>query len=176
MTEDAAVSKTVRFAWVIAVGLAAIAASGRVVNAQQAQIRSGGTVAPSVGPATFPHQKHFEALAVECTACHHETNARALRMPHKKYFDDFWTDCRICHQRAGASAGMPQSCSACHHSSPTSIADETLSAKVVIHKKCWECHESGKGEAASKGCAKCHARAPAGTAGTQSPGVSSKHR
>ena len=114
----------------------------------------------SVGEVAFPHQFHFEDLELECQTCHHETNASALRMPHGEYFDDFWIDCRICHRSDGSSVSQPQPCSDCHHDSPTGIADETLSAKVVVHKKCWECHELEKGEKASQSCADCHLKKP----------------
>jgi hypothetical protein len=32
-----------------------------------------------------------------------------------------------------------------------------LSPKVVIHQSCWECHEIGTGEDASRNCKTCHA-------------------
>jgi hypothetical protein len=110
----------------------------------------------SVGEVAFPHQFHFEDLELECQACHHDINAATLRMPHEDYFEDFWIDCRICHKDEGSAVSEPQSCSNCHHDSPTDIADETLSAKVVVHKQCWECHELEKGEEASRGCKVCH--------------------
>ena len=119
----------------------------------------------SIGEVTFPHQFHFEDLELECQACHHETNATSLKMPHEDYFDDFWIDCKICHRGDGTSASQPRSCSSCHHDSPTSIADETLSTKVVIHKICWKCHEIEKGEKASQGCSDCHVKNPDKKAG-----------
>jgi len=114
----------------------------------------------SIGEVAFPHQFHFEDLEFECQTCHHETNASTLKMPHEDYFEDFWIDCRICHKAAGTSSSQPQSCSNCHHDSPTDIADETLSAKVVIHKNCWQCHEMEKGEKASQSCSVCHLTQP----------------
>lgn len=110
----------------------------------------------SIGDVSFPHKFHSEDLEIECQTCHHETNATKLNMPHKDYFKDFWIDCSICHKGDGSTVSEPMSCSKCHHSSPVDIADETLSAKVVIHKKCWECHEIGKGQQASRGCKNCH--------------------
>ena len=110
----------------------------------------------SVGDVEFPHQFHFEELEFECQTCHHETNASKLKMPHEEYFDDFWIDCLICHRSDGSAVLQPHSCSECHHDSPTDIADETLSTKVVVHKKCWECHEVGNGEGASRSCTDCH--------------------
>jgi Zn finger protein HypA/HybF involved in hydrogenase expression len=78
-------------------------------------------------------------------------------MPHPEYFEDFWIRCETCHHVA-AEPGCAQSCSACHHGSPASIADETLSSKVVIHQSCWECHPTSTGREASLGCALCHQR------------------
>ena len=117
----------------------------------------GEIVSPSViGEVSFPHAFHVEELGFECSDCHHETDATRLNMPHEEYFEDFWIDCRTCHREAGPAA-EPQSCARCHHASPVSTADETLSAKVVIHRSCWECHDSGTGEEASRGCGFCHA-------------------
>ncbi|MCJ7581280.1 MAG: cytochrome c family protein [Candidatus Aminicenantes bacterium] len=114
----------------------------------------------SVGEVAFPHQFHFEGLELECQTCHHEINASILQMPHEAYFDDFWIDCKICHRGDGSAVSQPQSCSNCHHNSPTDIADETLSAKVVIHKNCWKCHEMERGEKASQSCSVCHIKNP----------------
>jgi hypothetical protein len=109
-----------------------------------------------IGPAVFPHEKHVKELEIECVTCHHETNAGPLTFPHKDYFDDFWIDCTTCHRAAGAAALEPQACSNCHHSRNGDVADETLSAKVVIHKNCWSCHDMGKGAKASSACKECH--------------------
>jgi hypothetical protein len=110
----------------------------------------------SAGEAVFPHQKHVDELQIECTACHHETNAATLHFPHEDYFDDFWIDCKICHHEQGAVKLEAQACSNCHHTRPKDIADETLSAKVVIHKNCWQCHPTEKGAEASQNCKFCH--------------------
>ena len=109
----------------------------------------------ALGPARFPHSTHAFDLEIECVACHHETDAAALNIPHPEYFDDFWIQCQTCH-RAGAPPAAPQSCSGCHHSSPTSIADETLSAKVVVHRTCFTCHEAGTGASAARSCGTRH--------------------
>jgi len=106
--------------------------------------------------ATFPHEKHAAEFGVECVKCHHETNAKPLAIPHMGYFDDLWIDCGTCHHKAGAEALGPQACSTCHHAKNGDIADETLSAKVVIHKNCWSCHEVGTGASASASCKTCH--------------------
>lgn len=110
----------------------------------------------AIGPARFPHDEHAEDLEIECKECHHETDAAPLTFPHQDYFDDFWIDCRICHHDTRPVSTEPRPCSACHHSPNGNIADETLSAKVVIHKKCWECHDTGTGAEASATCTDCH--------------------
>lgn len=115
-----------------------------------------------LGDVTFQHQFHADELGIECVACHHETNAAALEVPHTEYFSDFWINCKICH-RPGAAPTRPQACSLCHHTSPVNIADETLSSKVVIHRSCWGCHETGTGAAASASCPACHAGMSAAT-------------
>ncbi len=116
----------------------------------------GTVVLTSMGPASFPHEKHATEFEIECVKCHHETNAKPLSIPHMDYFDDLWIECGTCHRKAGAEALGPQACSACHHSTNGDIADETLSAKVVIHKNCWSCHEVGVGASASATCKTCH--------------------
>jgi hypothetical protein len=108
-----------------------------------------------VGDVGFPHQMHFDDMGVPCQDCHHEVNATKLDMPHGDYFDDFWIDCSACHTESGTPS-TSQACSNCHHSDPTGIADETLSSKVVVHKSCWTCHETGTGDEASESCGTCH--------------------
>jgi hypothetical protein len=110
----------------------------------------------AIGEVTFPHALHAEELGFDCSECHHETAAAGLATPHDEYFEDLWVECAKCHREAAAAA-MPQSCGECHHDSPTSTADETLSAKVVIHRSCWACHDSGTGAEASQSCNFCHA-------------------
>jgi Cytochrome c7 and related cytochrome c len=116
----------------------------------------GTVVLASMGPANFPHEKHATEFEIECVKCHHETNAKPLSIPHMEYFNDLWIDCGTCHHKAGAEALGPQACSSCHHAQNGDIADETLSAKVVIHKNCWSCHEVGQGASASATCKTCH--------------------
>ncbi|MHA2100660.1 MAG: cytochrome c3 family protein [Candidatus Kariarchaeaceae archaeon] len=114
-------------------------------------------ISPSaVGEVSFPHLFHFEDLEFECVDCHHEINAAKLITPHNEYFNDFWIDCNICHNGNETVRMEAQACSACHHTHPYGIADETLSAKVVIHKNCWQCHEVETGLAASKSRELCH--------------------
>lgn len=114
----------------------------------------------AIGEVRFPHSLHAEELGFECSECHHETDAARLESPHPEYFEDLWPGCGSCHG-AGAAAGAPRSCGECHHDSPVTNADETLSAKVVIHRSCWGCHDSGTGAEASASCGFCHAAGPA---------------
>lgn len=114
------------------------------------------TFESSTGMVTFPHELHTE-MEIPCEDCHHETQASSLSMPHPDYFEDFWIRCETCHH-AAAEPGCPQGCSVCHHGSPATIADQTLSSKVVIHRACWECHPAGTGSEASQGCDLCHQR------------------
>lgn len=127
-------------------------------DASMSAVPSAATSATkaSIGPARFPHEKHFEELEIECVTCHHETNAKPLVFPHPRLLDDFWVDCSTCHRAKGEPPLEAQACSACHHSENGASGDETLSAKVVIHKSCWSCHEVGTGAAASVSCKGCH--------------------
>lgn len=106
------------------------------------------------GAVTFPHLLH-EEMGIPCEDCHHDTLAGPLTMPHPEYFEDFWIQCATCH-RASSQPSCPQRCASCHHSSPSTVADESLSTKVVIHQSCWECHPTGAGSEASDNCGICH--------------------
>jgi hypothetical protein len=107
-----------------------------------------------MGELKFSHDMHTDDLELECTECHHETHAAQLEISHEDYFDDFWIDCQSCHN--SATAQEPQSCANCHHSSVEDVADETRSAKVVLHQSCWSCHEVTTGVEASQSCGVCH--------------------
>jgi len=107
----------------------------------------------SVGDVHFPHDKH---VSMGCQTCHHQIQAAELETPHPGYMDSSWIHCRTCHSEEAATGSAFYKCSHCHHSEPTDIADETLSTKVVTHKSCWKCHQSGTGVDASKGCGDCH--------------------
>lgn len=107
-----------------------------------------------LGAANFPHSYHIDDLGLECHDCHHETSAASLETPHPAYFEDFWIECETCH-RPGGGVAEPESCDACH-TGGSGAADETLSAKVAIHRSCWGCHEMGTGAEASRGCGFCH--------------------
>ena len=70
---------------------------------------------------------------------------------------DSWVSCRDCHDET-QNHSTYYGCAKCHHSNLENIADETLSAKVVVHKSCWKCHLSGTGVKASERCSFCHHR------------------
>jgi len=132
-------------------------ADAPAAEAGASQLQDAGEAAPSeLGEVIFPHDEHTDEMEVECEECHHETNAASLEFPHPELFADFWVDCRICHHEPDGPELEPQACSDCHRAAADDAADETLSAKVVIHKLCWECHEIGVGAEASEACEYCH--------------------
>ncbi|OGA16313.1 MAG: hypothetical protein A3I63_00595 [Betaproteobacteria bacterium RIFCSPLOWO2_02_FULL_66_14] len=110
----------------------------------------------SVGEVTFLHQAHTEDRAIGCAECHHQINAKALNTPHPDYLQSSWINCKACHREQNRVKQGVYACSTCHPASPTNIADETLSAKVVIHKQCWNCHPVSTGKEASRSCETCH--------------------
>ena len=110
----------------------------------------------SVGEVVFHHQMHTKDLAIKCVECHHTINARKLNTPHPDYFKSSSINCETCHDESEKIKQKAYTCSGCHRTNPTNIADETLSAKVVVHQKCWKCHPVGTAKEASKGCEKCH--------------------
>ena len=110
----------------------------------------------SVGEVTFTHEMHIKERAIQCVECHHQINAKKLSTPHPDYFKSSSIKCEICHNESEKMKQKAYTCSACHRSNPSNIADETLSAKVVIHKQCWKCHQVGAGKEASKACEFCH--------------------
>ena len=112
----------------------------------------------SVGNVLFPHSVHAKDQEIECTECHHQIHAGELDTPHPGYMTSSWVSCNICHNTNPENSQKYYRCSYCHHSDPDDIADETLSSKVVTHKSCWNCHESGTGVEASKGCSECHVK------------------
>jgi c(7)-type cytochrome triheme protein len=110
----------------------------------------------SVGEVVFPHRAHVDDYGFDCVECHHETRAAALATPHPGYLEDSGVDCAVCHGQSTPLAA--RTCSACHGSSIETVASDSLSAKVAIHRTCWKCHEPATGAEASAGCALCHAR------------------
>jgi len=111
------------------------------------------------GEALFDHELHTDDLELDCADCHHETDAAPLRTPHEEYFDDYWIRCQTCHYSGEGNGLEPQACSECHPETPASVIEETLSAKVVIHISCAECHDWGTALDATEACAFCHAEA-----------------
>jgi Zn finger protein HypA/HybF involved in hydrogenase expression len=112
--------------------------------------------ASSAGEVTFHHQMHIKDLGVKCAECHHSINAKKLSTPHPDYLKSPSIKCEICHHESEKISQKAYTCSECHRTNPMNIADETLSAKVVIHKQCWKCHPVGTGKEASTVCEKCH--------------------
>jgi hypothetical protein len=110
----------------------------------------------SVGEVNFQHQTHIKDRAIPCAECHHQINAKKLHTPHPDYLTSSWIKCKVCHEESGKAKQQIFACSACHDTSPKNIADETLSAKVVVHKQCWKCHPAGTGKNASASCQLCH--------------------
>jgi hypothetical protein len=111
----------------------------------------------SVGEVLFKHQLHIQERGIGCPECHHQIDAKKLQTPHPQYFKSSWINCEICHVESRKAERKAFTCSECHRTNPVNIADETLSAKVVIHRQCWKCHAVSSGKDASKGCAFCHA-------------------
>ena len=112
----------------------------------------------SVGDVLFPHGLHVTDLELDCAECHHQIHAMDLDTPHPGYMTSSWISCNICHNTDTPDRNQYYKCSDCHHSDLDDIADETLSSKVVTHKSCWNCHESGTGVEASQGCSDCHVK------------------
>jgi hypothetical protein len=110
----------------------------------------------SVGEVAFTHEIHIKDRGIQCVECHHQINAKKLDTPHPDYFSASSIKCEICHNEAEKTKQKAYTCSECHPTNPVNIADETLSAKVVVHKQCWKCHQVGAGEDASKACQMCH--------------------
>ena len=110
----------------------------------------------TLGEVIFQHQKHIREHGIKCPVCHHPVIAKKLDTPHPAYFRSSPVDCKVCHNDSEKTKKTVYTCSGCHRSNPISIADETLSSKVVIHKMCWDCHEVGTDKESSKLCKKCH--------------------
>ncbi|MGD2129863.1 MAG: hypothetical protein PVJ33_04140 [Lysobacterales bacterium] len=113
------------------------------------------TFESSLGNVTFPHRMHMK---MGCQTCHHQIHAKHFETPHPAYLSYSWVNCQLCHSEDASISTSYYGCRRCHHSNLANIADETLSAKVVVHKSCWKCHLSGTGAAASERCNFCHVR------------------
>ena len=112
------------------------------------------TFESSVGTVHFPHRVHQK---MGCQKCHHQIHAKDLNTPHEAYLTYSWVNCHDCHDESQNDSSY-YGCAKCHHSNLQNIADETLNAKVVVHKSCWKCHLSGTGAVASERCVFCHVR------------------
>jgi hypothetical protein len=112
------------------------------------------TFESSVGQVHFPHKVHQK---MGCQNCHHQIHAKDLLTPHEEYLTYSWVNCRDCHDES-ENTSTYYGCAKCHHSNLENIADETLNAKVVVHKSCWKCHLSGTGVEASERCSYCHVK------------------
>ena len=110
----------------------------------------------TAGEVVFHHQMHIKDLGVKCVECHHSINAKKLSTPHPDYLKSPSIKCEICHDESEKIKQKAYTCSGCHRTNPMNIADETLSAKVVVHKQCWKCHPVSTGKEASTVCEKCH--------------------
>jgi hypothetical protein len=113
------------------------------------------TFESSVGNVHFPHRVHQK---LGCQKCHHQIHAKDLVTPHPAYLTYSWVNCDDCHNKESETNTSYYGCAKCHHSNLQNIADETLNAKVVVHKSCWKCHVSGTGAKASANCVFCHVR------------------
>jgi hypothetical protein len=111
------------------------------------------TFESSLGNVHFPHRIHQK---MGCKNCHHQIHAKELNTPHEEYLGYSWVSCHDCHYVGSETDGSYYGCAACHHSNLQNIADETLNAKVVVHRSCWKCHLSGTGAEASEKCSFCH--------------------
>jgi len=107
----------------------------------------------SVGDVHFPHRVHQK---MGCQRCHHQIHAKDLVTPHPAYLTYSWVNCQDCHNPESETNTSYYGCAKCHHSNLANIADETLNAKVVVHKNCWKCHTTGTGAQASANCSFCH--------------------
>jgi hypothetical protein len=115
------------------------------------------TFESGLGDVHFPHRAHQK---MGCKNCHHQIHAKTLVTPHEEYLTYSWVNCGDCHDADTAISTSYYGCDHCHHSNLENIADETLTAKVVIHKSCWNCHLSGTGAEASERCSFCHKAEP----------------
>jgi len=140
----------------VAVSVIFFVAASSSSNADTVAIPSARNFPSSVGEVIFHHQMHIKDLGIKCVECHHQINAKKLNTPHPDYFKSSSIKCGVCHGESEKIEQKAYVCSQCHRTNPINIADETLSAKVVVHKSCWKCHAVGIGKEASKGCEKCH--------------------
>ncbi len=137
-------------------GALVLFAAWPLVNANAADMPAERVFPSSAGEVIFHHEMHVKDLAIKCADCHHAIYAKKLSTPHPDYLKASAIKCEICHNESEKIKKKAYTCSACHATNPMNIADETLSAKVVIHKQCWKCHPVATGKDASTACGKCH--------------------
>jgi hypothetical protein len=137
-----------------AVESGAAPAADRVAKSEGGGIPSQIRFASAVGDVVFQHEMHFKDRGIACVQCHHQINAKKLSTPHPEYLKSSAVNCQVCHKETEQTV---YSCTGCHDAKRRDIADETLSAKVVIHKQCQTCHSVGTGKDASNACLLCHA-------------------
>ena len=125
-------------------------------RSQDGGIPSHIRFASAVGDVVFQHEMHFKDRGIACVQCHHQINAKTLKTPHPDYLKSSAVNCQVCHKDTERTV---YSCTECHDGKRRDIADETLSAKVVIHKQCQTCHSVGTGKDASSACQLCHSPA-----------------
>ncbi len=133
-----------------------LVAAGVSAGADSVQIPAEINIPSSVGEVIFRHQAHIKERAIRCGECHHQINAKKLNTPHPDYLKSSWINCKVCHEESGKTKQNIYACSVCHRATSENIVDETLSAKVVIHKQCWKCHPVGTAKDASTSCNLCH--------------------
>jgi c(7)-type cytochrome triheme protein len=126
------------------------------VRSETLEVPSEKTFSSTAGEVVFHHQMHIKDLGIKCAECHHSINAKTLKTPHPDYLKSPSVKCGICHDESEKINQKAYTCSECHPTNPINIADETLSAKVVVHKQCWKCHAVSTGKEASTACEKCH--------------------
>jgi hypothetical protein len=128
----------------------------RARKSEEGGIPSQIRFASAVGDVVFLHESHFKDRGIPCVQCHHQINAKVLNTPHPEYLKLSTVNCQVCHKETERTV---YSCTECHDAKRRDIADETLSAKVVIHKQCQTCHSVGIGKDASTACLLCHGAA-----------------
>lgn len=142
--------------FIAAVSTMLLLAANLPARSEKLEIPPERTFPSFAGEVVFHHEMHIKDLGVKCAECHHSINAKKLDTPHPDYLKSPSIKCEICHDESERIAQKAYTCSGCHRTNPINIADETLSAKVVIHKQCWKCHQVGSGKEASTVCEKCH--------------------
>lgn len=142
--------------FIAAIAAVLLVAANLAAGADPAGIPGEKIFPSSVGQVVFKHQVHIQERGIKCAECHHQINAKKLVTPHPDYFKSSSINCEICHSDSEKSKQKIYTCSGCHRANPANIADETLSAKVVVHKQCWKCHPVSAGKDASNACGLCH--------------------